>query len=93
MIRLVAAVLSRKNRSSTRCKLARAMHTRVLPNRKQFTTLLPARLFLPMPRPENVPLWEGSAPEEGTPRVSGEPSRCKGSAHTSPEGRGQPPPA
>ena len=38
--------------------------------------------------PEHVPVWEGPAPEEGTPRISGEPSRHKGSAHTSPEGRG-----
>ena len=31
-----------------------------------------------MPPPERVPLWEGPAPEEGTPRISGEPSRRKG---------------
>ena len=35
----------------------------------------------------------GPAPEEGAPRVSGEPSRRKGSAHTSTEGRGLRPPA
>ena len=40
-----------------------------------------------------IPFWEGPAPEEGTPRVSSEPSRRKGSAHTSPEGRGLRPPA
>ena len=47
-----------------------------------------AVLFLPMPPPEHVPLREGPAPEEGMPRVSGEPSRRKGSAHMSPAGRG-----
>ena len=26
-----------------------------------------------MPSPEHVPFWEGLVPEEGTPRVSGEP--------------------
>ena len=36
------------------------------------SVLLPARIFLPMPPPEHVPCWEGPAPEEGTPRVSGE---------------------
>ena len=45
-----------------------------------------------MPRSEHVPSWEGPAPEEGTPRVSEEPSRRKGSAHTSPEGHGLRPP-
>ena len=46
-----------------------------------------------MPPLEHVPLWEGRAPEEGTPRISGYPSRRKGSAHTSPGGRGLRPPA
>ena len=69
------------------------IQTLVLPNRKSFAVLLPARIFLPMPSPEHVPLWEGPALEEGTARVSGEPSRRKGSANTSPEGRGLRPPA
>ena len=42
---------------------------------------------------EHVPFWEGPAPEEGTPQLSGEPSRRRGSAHTSPEQRGLRPPA
>ena len=46
-----------------------------------------------MPPPEHVPFWEDPAPEQGTPRVSGEPSRRKGSAHRSPEERGLRPPA
>ena len=49
--------------------------------------------FLPMPSREHVPFWEGPAPEDGTPRVSGEPSRRKGPAHTSPEEREVRPPA
>ena len=65
----------------------------VPPELKIISALLPARLLLPMPPPEHVPLWEGPAPEEGTSRVSGEPSRRKGSAHTSPEGCGQRHPA
>ena len=47
------------------------IQTRVLPNRKQFTLFLPARTFLPMSSREHVPFWEGPAPEDGTPRVSG----------------------
>ena len=38
--------------------------------------------------PKTRSVLGGPSPEEGTPRVSGEPSRHKGSAHTSPEGRG-----
>ena len=32
-----------------------------------------------MPPPEHLKFWEGPSPEEGTPRVSGEPSRRKAS--------------
>ena len=70
------------------CRLIGVIRTRVLLNRKYFTVLLPARIFLPMPPPEHVQFWDGLAPEEGTPRVSGEPSRLKVSAYTSPEGGG-----
>ena len=59
-----------------------------LPEPKTNKALLPARLFLPVPPYEHVPFWKGPALEEGTPRVSGEPSRRKNSAHTSPEGPG-----
>ena len=59
-----------------------------LPEPKTNKALLPARLFLPVPPSEHVPFWKGPALEEGTPRVSGEPSRRKNSAHTSPEGPG-----
>ena len=93
MIRLLAAVQTRKN------PLFRSVQTDWCyysdsgpPEPKIITTLLPARLLLPMPPPEHVPFWEGPAPEEGTPRVSGEPSRRMGSAHTSPEGCGLRPP-
>ena len=68
------------------------VQTRVLTNRKCFTVRLPARAFLLMPPPEHVPFWEDPAPGQGKPRVSAEPSRRKGSAHTSPEGRGLRPP-
>ena len=77
----------------SRCRLTGVMQTWVLPNRKESTALLPARLFLSMPPLEHVSFSKGPAPEGGTPRVSGEPSRRKGSAHTSPEGRGLRPPA
>ena len=49
----------------------------------KITYSTPPSLDLPTdatPRTRSV--WEGPAPEEGTPRVSGEPSRRKGSAHT-----------
>ena len=49
------------------------------------TALFTARLFLPPP--EHFPFGEGSAPEEGTPRGSGERLRGKGLVHTLPEGR------
>ena len=74
MIRLLAAVQTRKN------PLFRSVQTDWCyysdsgpPEPKIITTLLPARLLLPMPPPEHVPFREGPAPEEGTPRVSGEP--------------------
>ena len=62
-------------------------------NKLQQAVVLPARILLPMPPPKHVPFWEDPAPEEGTPRVSRESSRRKGSAHTSSEGRGLRPPA
>ena len=88
MIRLLAVVQTRPNQllpsvqTDWCCTDSGPLEPKII------MTLLPARLLLPMPSPENVPFWEGSTPEEGTPRVSGEPSRRKGSAHTSPEGRG-----
>ena len=43
--------------------------------------------------PEHFWLWESPAHEEGTSRISSEPSRSKGSSHTSPEDRELRPPA
>ena len=88
MVRLLAAALSRKNPFFHSVKTDSRIQILVLPNRKQIIVLLPAQLFLPMPHPEHVPFWEGPAPEEGTPWGSGEPSRRKGSANRSPDGRG-----
>ena len=93
MIRLLAAVPSRKKPLFHSVQTDWRIQTLVLPNRNCFAVLLPAQIFLPMPTPKHFPFWEGPAPEEGTPRVSGEPSRRKGSAHSSPEGRGLRPPA
>ena len=93
MTRLLAAVLSRKSPFFHSLQTDSRIQTLVLPSRKYFTVVLPARIFLPMPPPEHVPFRESPAPEERTRRVSGEPSRRKGSAHTSLEGRGLRPPA
>ena len=77
--------------SFTRCRLTRVY--RLWSSRTENNYTFPSP-DLPTDAPhEHVPFWEGPAPEEGTPRVSGEPSRRKGSAHTSPEGRGLGPPA
>ena len=93
MIRLLAAVLSRKNPFFYSVQTDWCYTDSGPAEPKIITALLPARIFLPRPPPEPVPFWDGPAPEEETPRVSGEPSRRKGSAHTSPEGRGLRPPA
>ena len=88
MIRLLAVVQTRPNQllpsvqTDWCCTDSGPLEPKII------MTLLPARLLLPMPSPENVPFWEGSTPEEGTPRVSGKPSKRKGLAHTSPKGRG-----
>ena len=69
MIRLLAAVLSPKNPifySQTEWRI----RTLAVPNRNKITVHLPARILLPMPPSKHVPLVEGPAPEEGTPRVS-----------------------
>ena len=34
--------------------------------------VLPAHILLPMPPPKHVPVWEGPAPQQGTPRASRE---------------------
>ena len=93
MIRLLAAVQTRKNPFFHSVQTDWCYTDSCPPEPKIITALLPAGVFLPIPPPEHVPFWKGPAPEEGTPRVSGEPSRRKGSAHTSPEGRGLRPPA
>ena len=93
LARLSAAVCSPKNFQSVQCRLIGVIQTLVLPKQKDLTVFLPARILLPMPRPKHVPFWKGPAPEEGTPWISGEPSRRKGSARTSAEGRGLRPPA
>ena len=72
MIRLLPAFLSRKNPFFYSVQTDSCIQTLVLPNRFFFIVILPAQLFLPMPPPEHVPFSDGSAPEEGTPRVSGE---------------------
>ena len=93
MIRLLAAVQTRNNPFFHSVQTDWCYADSGTPEPKLITALLPALLFLPMQPPEQVPFWEGPAPEGGTRRVSGEPSRRKGSAHTSLEGRGLRPPA
>ena len=68
MIQLLAALLSLKNPFFHSVQTDWSIQTLVLPNRKQFTVLLPARIMLPMPPPKHSPFVEG--PEEGTTRVS-----------------------
>ena len=93
MIRLLAAVQIRNNPFFNTVQTDWCYTDKGHPEPTIVTALLLARLFLPMPPPEHVPFWEGTVPEEGTPRVSGDASRRKGSADTSPEGRGLRPPA
>ena len=71
--RLIAAVPSRKNLLFSLCAVQASWRYTDSgpPEPKKITVLLPARIFLPMPRPEHVPLRGGPAPEEGMPRVSG----------------------
>ena len=71
MIRLLAPVQTQKNPFFHSVQTAWCYTDSGFPEPKIIAALLPARLFLPMPPPEHVPLWEGPAPEEGTPRVSG----------------------
>ena len=92
MIRLLAAVQTRNNPFFHSVQTDWCYADSGTPEPKLITALLPALLFLPMQPPEQVPFWEGPAPEGGTRRVSGEPSRRKGSAHTSPKGCGLRPP-
>ena len=66
MIRLLAAVLYPNNTFFHSVQTDSRIQILVLTNRRQLTVLLPARIFLPMPPPEQVPVWEGPAPEEGT---------------------------
>ena len=49
-----------RTHSSIRCRLTGAVQTQVLPNRKEFTALLSARLFLPMLPPNTF--RSGKAP-------------------------------
>ena len=78
MIRLLAALMSRKTPFFHSVQTDWRYTDSGPPESEIMTVLLPARLFLPMPPPEHVPFWEGPAREEGTPRVSGKPSRRKG---------------
>ena len=88
MIRLLAAVLSPKNPFS-HSVLTDWCYTDSGPAEPKIIYSTTSGLDLPTDAtPEHAPLGDGPASEEGTPRVSGEPSRRKGSAHTSPEGRG-----
>ena len=52
MIRLPAAALSRNNPFFHSVRIDSRIQTLVLPNRKYFIVLLPARFFLPMPPPK-----------------------------------------
>ena len=88
MIRLLAVVQTQKNQLFPSVQTDWCYTDSGPPEPKIIMTLLPTRLLLPMPSPENVPFREGSTPEEGTPRVFDKPSKRKGSAHTSPKGRG-----
>ena len=64
LARLFAAVLFPKDLKESIISLGAdfgVIQTRVLPNREETTTLLPARIYLPMPTPEHGPFWERPA--------------------------------
>ena len=88
MIRLIAAVQTRKNPFFHEEQTDWCYTDSGPPETKIITARLAAWLFLPMPPPEHAPFSEGPVPDEGTTRVSGEPSSRKASARTSPKGSG-----
>ena len=91
MIRLFAAVLS-PNTPLFHSVPTKWRYTASGPPETEMYSTSPGPDLPTDATPEHVPFWEGPTPEERTPRVFDKPSRCKGSAHTLPEGRDCGPP-